>query len=159
MLESLQAIRALGLSSVFEDLYHGRPVPGTIGFYFRYPSAFHGLTLEDGRPLTDGTQIPIVADADFYEICFFDPKTNGFVLKALEEPEIVLRVFASWQQFLAHRLLAIADSAAPPDELRIVADSIGFSHTERFFALLESMNDHTDAESRILGVQFVASIA
>lgn len=51
MIESLNAIRSLGLAPVFESLYFGREVPANVAIYMHYPTMFRNVTLEQCEPL------------------------------------------------------------------------------------------------------------
>lgn len=54
MIESLDAIRSLGLAPVFESLYFGTEVPANVRNYMSYPDLFRNVTLAQCGPLTDG---------------------------------------------------------------------------------------------------------
>jgi hypothetical protein len=144
MIESLNAIRSLRLAPVFEYLYFGKEVPADLTIYMRYPKMFHNINLAQGEPLTEGGLIPIVGDGNGDEICLFDPRTNHFVVKAVEEPEEAVREFASWQQYLAYALLDMADSGLDDDEVAEVAEAIGFRRTDELIALLEELETLPD---------------
>ncbi len=139
MIESLNTIRSLGIGPVFESIYFGRDVPEVISPYFGYPDLFRKTALIDCGPLTEGRLIPICDDGNGDNICLFDPVKREFVVKFMEEPEEVVREFSLWQQYLAHVLLAIADSGATDDEIVEVADLIGFKQTEGLLALLSEL--------------------
>jgi hypothetical protein len=155
MIESLNTIRSLGLAPVFEDLYFGRPVPADLDIYMRYPDRFHGWRLEDGDPLTKGVLIPIADDGSFYNIYFYDPVRHKFVVKFLEEPDKVEEEFDNWQQFLAYKLLEIVQSGPTDDELRAIAEVIGFKHTQQLFSLFEQMEGMSDSGVIQLDKEFI----
>ena len=155
MMESLNAIRSLGLAPVFEDLYFGRKVPGDIGLYLRYPDMFRNATDAPEGPLTAAGLVPIVADGNGDTVCFYDPRSSTFVLKSIEEPEQVERQFASWQQYLAYRLLEIADSGASDEEVAEVALATAFTRTEELLELLEEMESLTDQQVERRTGQFI----
>jgi hypothetical protein len=146
MIESLNAIRSLGLAPVFEDLYFGREVPADLRIHMSYPNRFRETSLSDWLPLTEGGLIPIVDDGNFYDICLYDPHRRKFMVKFIEEPGTVAREFDSWQQFLAYKLLEIADSGPEDAALAEVAEAVGFNHTPRLLALLREMEALPDAE-------------
>lgn len=144
MIESLNAIRTLGLAPVFESLYFGREVPANLAVYMRYPKMFRNATLAQCEPLTEGGLVPIVDDGNGYNICLFDPRRGAFVVKFIEEPHRVVREFASWQQYLAYALLEIADSGLSEEELVEVAQATGFKRTGELVALLREMESLPD---------------
>jgi len=155
MIESLNAIRSLGLARVFEDLYFGRDVPHGLQISMRYPGEFRTTSLVEWQPLTASGLVPIVDDGNFPEICLYDARRQRLVVKALEEPAERLREFVSWQQYLAHRLLAIADSGLSDPELIDVANADGFARTAELIALLDEMGNLTDREADVRAARFV----
>ena len=54
MIESLNAIRSLGLAPVFEGFYFGSEVPANVAIYMRYPDMFRNVALAQCEPLTGG---------------------------------------------------------------------------------------------------------
>ena len=89
-------------------------------------SEFRNATLDEWKPLTEGSLVPIIDDGSFYDICLFDPRRQKFVVKNVEEPEQIVREFDSWQSYLAYALLEIADSGPSDVELVQVAEAVGF---------------------------------
>jgi hypothetical protein len=159
MIESLDTMRRLRLAGVFEDLFFGRSVPADLQIYMSYPSRFHDTTLGDWQPLTDGGLIPIVDDGNFYDICFFDPNRRKFVLKFVEEPRTIVREFDSWQQFLAYKLLDIAESGPDEDTLVELADAVGFTHTRELLSVLREMKALADDDVEGRAEQFIRILA
>jgi hypothetical protein len=145
MIESLNAIRALGLAPVFESLYFGREVPANLAVYMGYPAVFRSATLAQCAPLTEGGLVPIVDDGNGQRICLFDPGAGGFVVKFLDEPREIVREFSSWQQYLAYALLEMADSGLSEDELIEVAEATGFTRTADLVAVLHEMESLPDS--------------
>jgi len=159
MTESLNAIRTLGLAPVFEDLYFGREVPSNLQIAMRYPTEFHNTTLDEWKPLTEGSLIPIVDDGNFSSICLFDPSKRKFVVKLIEEPARIVREFDSWQQYLAYALLEIADSGLSEEELTQLAGTIGFRHTAGLLSLLRDMETLSDDAIDEREAQFIQACA
>src|SRR5262245_20528128 len=159
MTESLDTIRTLGLGHVFEDLYFGRDVPANLRIYMRYPSEFRNATLNEWKRLTEGILVPIVDDGNFYNICFFDPRRRNFVVKNVEEPKRIVREFVSWQSYLAHALLEVADSGPSEAELIQVAGAVGFQHTAELLSLLEEMDELSDREIDQRADRFIQACA
>ena len=159
MIESLNAIRSLGLASVFEDLYFGRAVPANLDIYMTYPAKFHSLSLEDCDPLTADGLIPILDDGNFYHLYFFDPARHKFVVKFLEEPDKVVKEFGTWQQFLAYKLLEITQSGPTDNELLAIAEAVGFRYTQQLFSLFERMEGMLDSEIDPLEEKFIRACA
>lgn len=159
MIESLNTIRSLGLPPVIEDLYFGRPVPGDLRIYMNYPSEFRGARLDAWAPLTEGGLIPLVDDGNFSEVGLYDPGNGTFIVKSIEEPDRTLRRFDSWQQYLAFRLLAIADSGAGEEELARVAEVVAFKYTAPLLSLLREMETLPDQEIDQRTERFIAECA
>jgi hypothetical protein len=159
MIESLNAIRSLDISPVFEDLYFGKAVPANLQIYLRYPTQFHNTSLNDWEPLTAGGLIPIVDDGNFGEICLFDQARRKFVVKSPEEPGRIEREFDTWQQFLACKLLEIADSGLSDEELVEVADAVKFRHTPKLLLLLQEMDELSDHEIKEAADDFIEACA
>ena len=159
MIESLNIIRSLGLAPVFEDLYFGRDVPAGLVTYMRYPAEFRNTSLDDWQSLTSGGLVPIVDDGNFQEVCLFDTQRRRFVTKSIEEPAENVQEFDSWQQYLAQRLLEIADSGLDYTELGDVASTVGFERTAELIALLDEMESMTDAEAEERAERFVRESA
>ena len=159
MIESLNVIRSLGLAPVFEDLYFGREVAAGLETCMRYPDEFRNSSLADWKSLTSGGLVPIVDDGNFQEVCLFDTQRHRFVVKSVEEPTEIVREFASWQQYLAQRLLEMADSGMDDAELEQVAKTMGFLRTGEFIDLLNEMESLTDAEAEKLAARFVQESA
>jgi hypothetical protein len=67
------------------------------------------------------------------------------VLKFIEEPHLIVKEFASWQQYLAYALLEIADSGPGEAELVDVALATGFKRADELVALLLEMESLPDA--------------
>jgi len=146
MIESLNTIRSLGLAPIFEDLYFGREVPANLRVYMSYPSQFRSGSLNTWLPLTEGRLIPIVDDGNFYNVCLYEPQQRKFVVKFIEEPDKTAREFDSWQQYLAYKLLEIADSGPSEAELTEVAEAVGFNYTPELLLLLREMEALSDQE-------------
>ncbi len=155
MIESLRAIRSLTLAPVFEDLYFGRDVPANLQIYLRYPREFHDASPGDLRRLTEGRFVPLVNDGNLDTVCLFDPERRSFVVKSLDEPETVVQEFDHWQQFLAAKLLEIADSGPSRAELRAIAAIVGFRRTPELLALLDELESLPDAEVDTRSAEFV----
>lgn len=159
MIESLQAIRSLGLAPIFESLYFGKDVPESVALYMSYPSVFRESTLAEGGPLTEGGLVPIVDDGNFDNVCLFDPQRQVFVVKLVEEPDQVVTEFASWQQYLAFALLEIVDSGADDDELIELASVTGFKRTNELIALVGEMESLSDQVADQRCERFIESCA
>ncbi|HXH50591.1 MAG TPA: hypothetical protein VNM47_14720 [Terriglobia bacterium] len=159
MIESLNVIRSLGLAPVFEDLYFGRDVPDGLETYMRYPAEFRNTSLDDWQSLTSGGLVPIVDDGNLQEVCLFDTQRRRFVTKSIEEPAEIVQEFDSWQQYLAQRLLEIADSGLDDTELEDVASTVGFERTAELIALLDEMESMTDAEAEERAARFIRESA
>ena len=155
MNESLYAIRRLGLARVFEDLYFGSDVPAGLQIYMRYPREFHSGSLVDWQPLTLGGLIPILADGNFQEVCLFDSRAGRFVVKSIEEPAVAACEFVSWQQFLAHRLVEIADSGLDGAGFAALANAVGFARTNELIALLDMLDGLGDVDAAERAAQFI----
>ena len=156
MIESLETIRALKLAPVFEDLYHGKPGLN-LALYFSYPTEFHEANMVELDVLIGGRLIPIVADAEAQEICLFDPLEKSFVTKSIEQPQQPEQVFTNWQQFLATKLLEIADSGASDEELSELATEMRFSNLQGLLRTLAKMDQMSDREANRIADEFVAS--
>ena len=159
MIESLNTIRSLELPSVVEDLYFGRSVPSNLQIYLKYPSEFHNRRVEECRMLTAGGVVPLLSDGNFSDIYCFDASRRKFVIKSAEEPDKTQREFDSWQQFLAYKLLEIADSGVTDDELVSIADVLEFSHTDELISLLHRMEELSDEASLHLAEEFIQTFA
>lgn len=157
MMESLEAIRSLGLAAVFEELYHGRPISSQLRIYMSYPARFRDSTLEDWGPLTAGGLVPIVDDGNFDQVCLYDAAKGCFVLKLVEEPADTVEQFDSFQQFLAYALMEIADSGLSDDELAELAEAVGFRYLNGLLSLLGELDSLSDAKAEKRAAQFVAS--
>ena len=155
MIESLNTIRSLGLAPIFEDLYFGREVPANLRVYMSYPSQFRSASLSTWLPLTEGRLIPIVDDGNFYDICLYDPQQRKFVVKFIEEPDRTVREFDSWQQYLAYKLLEIAESGPTEGELIEVAEAVGFNHAPELLSLLREMAALSDREIEQRAERFI----
>jgi hypothetical protein len=159
MIESLNVIRLLGLAPVFEELYFGRADPARLLFSMSYPDQFRGLSLKDCEPLTSGGLIPLFSDDNFYDIYFYDPTRHKFIVKFLEEPDRVLREFDTWQQFLAYKLLEVAETGPSDEELKGAAETMGFKHTAELLSLLRRMEGLSDIEIDQLEDEFIRACA
>jgi hypothetical protein len=159
MRESLNAIRSLGLAPIFEDIYFGRADLADILFCMKYPSKFRDLKLEDCEPLTSGGLVPLFSDDNFYDIYLYDPARHKFVVKFLEEPCRIKREFDNWQQFLAYKLLEVAETGPSDDELRAVAEVLGFRHTAELGSLFERMEGISGREIEQLEEAFIRACA
>ena len=111
-----------------------------------YPSQFRSASLNTWLPLTEGRLIPIVDDGNFYDICLYDPQQRKFVVKFIEEPDKPVREFDSWQQYLAYKLLEIAESGPSEGELIAIAEAVGFNYTAELLSLLREMEALSDRE-------------
>jgi len=147
VIESLTAIRQLGLAPIFETLYFGKDVPAAVAIYMRYPDMFRNLTPAQSGALTKGGLVPIVDDGNGDSICLFDPERLAFVVKFVEEPDRIAREFVSWQQYLAYALLGIADSGAGDEELQALSETVGFLRTRELLGLLHDIEALPDRES------------
>lgn len=141
MIESLNAVRSLGLAPVFEQLYFGREVPAGVATYMQYPQMFRDATPAQCEPLTQGGLVPIVDDGDGGRICLFDPHTGAFVV------------------YLAYVLLEIADSGLGEEELIDVAQATGFKRTGELVALLRELESQGDAAAGQLCEHFIDECA
>ena len=79
--------------------------------------------------------------------------------RSIEEPAETVQEFDSWQQYLAQRLLEIADSGLDDTELEDVAKTVGFTRTAELIALLDEMETLTDAEAGERAAQFIRESA
>jgi hypothetical protein len=159
MIESLNAIRSLKIAPVFEDLYFSKAVPANLQVYMGYPIQFHNTSLNDWQPLTAGGLIPIIDDGNFYDICLFDQARRKFVVKFLEEPSRIKREFDTWQQFLAYKLLEIAESGLSEEELVEVAEAVEFRRTPELLSLLREMEELPDDEIEQAADNFIEACA
>jgi hypothetical protein len=155
VIESLNAIRSLGLAPIFEDLYFGKANSASLLFMLKYPSKFHDLRLEECQPLTSGGLIPLFSDDDFYDIYLYDPVRHKVVVKFLEEPDTIDREFDNWQQFLAYKLLELSETGPTDDELRAVAEVAGFRHTSELFSMFERMKQLSGIDAQQLEEDFI----
>jgi hypothetical protein len=144
MKESLETIRSLELSGVFEDLYWGRDVPFDLDIYMSYPAQFRDTSLEDWHPLTSGGLVPVVDDGNFYNICFLDPDRNVFVVKFIGNPDVIISEYSSWQQYLANCLMEMADSGLGQRELIAIATKVGFDDLNALSSLLNELEQLAD---------------
>ena len=161
MIESLDTMRTSARRESLRICTSAEDVPADLQIYMSYPSRFHDTTLGDWQPLTEGGLIPIVDDGNFYDIRFFDPNRRKFVLKFVEEPGTIVREFDSWQQFLAYKLLDIAESGLDEDTLVELADADGIhAHPGVAFMLREMKTlADDDVEGSHLAEQFIRILA
>ncbi|HET7213319.1 MAG TPA: hypothetical protein VFL79_07025 [Terriglobia bacterium] len=89
----------------------------------------------------------------------FDTQRRRFVTRSVEEPAVTVQEFDSWQQYLAQRLLEIADSGLDDTELEGVAKTVGFTRTAELIALLDNMENLTDEEAEERVAQFIRESA
>jgi hypothetical protein len=60
-----------------------------------------------------------------------------------------------WQQFLAYKLLDIAESGLDEDTLAELADAVGFTHTRELLSVLREMKALADDDVEGRAEQFI----
>jgi len=156
--EAYAALASLNPAPVFLQAYHTERLPENLDISFGVPEEFF-IAADSQEPYTHGQMIPILDDGNFGLVTFLNPHTRELVQVDVESPGEVRGVFQNWQQFLADLLIGIGESGVTDEQLRRIAELVGFAHTDALFAFFERIQDANNAEYRALREQFVSSIS
>jgi hypothetical protein len=143
--DALECLARLGLPEVFRRLYTGGPVAPRVAAHFRCPEAVFYHPDANGSSLK-GRMVPLFVDPESGQRVFFDPEAGEFV-EAKDGASFVLAPhFRSWQQYLAERLIRIAEAGAGEEELKAVAEATGFKYVQEVLAFRDACLDHPAEE-------------
>ncbi|MCH7725617.1 MAG: hypothetical protein IH991_03925 [Planctomycetes bacterium] len=152
--ESLATLESLGVAAVFTDSYRTKELPARLNIFFGPPEEFF-LAPETQVVYTHGHLVPLLDDGNFGLVIFYDPESTNIIQMDVEVPDDSRCTFTSWQQYLAHLFIGIAESSDDDVELAQIADIIGFQHMQR---TLEFMDADDDGDWGDRCSEFVASL-
>jgi hypothetical protein len=152
------ALASLNPASVFLQSYQSRSLPEGLEIYFGPPEELF-LAPETQERYTGNHLVPLLDDGNFGLVTFLDPDTRELVQIDVESPDESRTIFQHWQQYLADLLLQIGESVEDDEDLRRIADLIGFAHTDELFAYFARTDELSPDEWSEAREQFLSSIA
>jgi hypothetical protein len=150
--QAYAALASLNPVPVFLDTYRLRPLPEDLDIYVGPPEEFF-IAPETQEPYTRNRLVPILDDGNFGVVTFLDPASRNLVRIDVESPHDPYEPFQHWQQYLAHLMLRVGESIDSDDQVRRIAELIGFSHANKLFEYYEraqSMSSEACWEARRL---------
>ena len=118
---------------MFLDSYRVRHLPENLDIYFGPPEEFF-ITPDTQEIYTRNHLVPILDDGNFGLVTFLDPEARQLVQMDVESPDESRATFQHWQQFLADLMIRIGESEDEDEQVRRMADVVGFAHTDELFA-------------------------
>lgn len=153
-----QHLASLNPAPVFLQAYESKRLPEDLDIYVGCPEEF--FLASDTLPAYIGDSlIPILDDGNFGIVTFYDVTDGSLIQKDIESPGEVIARFAHWQQYLADLMIRIGESVEDEDQLRRIAQLIGFLHFPALMAFFDDCADNprpSEYEGRRL--RFIAGI-
>ncbi len=153
--QAKDCLKSIEVAPIFEQSYESKRLPKELDIFFGPPEEFF-LAPDTQRSYSNAVLIPILDDGNFDRVLFYDPQTNSFVEKSIEEPDYACPL-ASWQQYLASLMIRIIEGIDAEDsELAEIADLIAFKHLDKTLAFLDSVLEDDDYREK--QNQFIAEL-
>jgi hypothetical protein len=134
------ALESLGPAPIFLEAYRKERLPRDLDIYVGVPEEFF-LAPDTETAYTGGLLIPILDDGNLEIITFYDPDTGALIQKDIESPREILARLANWQQYLADLMIRVAETIEDDEEVRDIADLVGFRHYKELMEFLEEQSE------------------
>jgi hypothetical protein len=134
--QARKALEGLSPAPIFLEAYRSERLPMDLQIDFGPPEEFF-LAPDTVSAYTDGRLIPILDDGNFGIVTFYDPDTGALLQKDVESPQEILDRFENWQQYLASLMMRFAETIDDDEDLRNIAELIGFRHFQELMAFYD----------------------
>jgi hypothetical protein len=155
--EAHRTLELLGVAPIFLHSYSTRPLPRNLDIFFGPPEELF-LEPETQGVYTEGRLIPILDDGNFGLVTFYDPRDKSLIQKDVETPGEIQARYRNWQQYLADLLMRIAEVIEDENELKDIAQLVGFRHLAETLACLDRLAAKSDNEWNRGKEQFIAEL-
>jgi hypothetical protein len=152
------ALASFHPAPIFLEAYRSQRLPLNLDIYFGPPEEFF-LFPDTEAAYTGGRLIPILDDGNFGIVTFYDPDSGDLLQKDVESPREVRARLATWQQYLADLMIRIAETIEDDDEVRDIAELIGFRYYLELMAFLEERPEEPFEEYHERRRVFIGSLS
>ena len=135
--QAFAVLSQLGVAPIFLESYRSKRLPEDLDVLFGPPEAFF-LDPEIQDVYTEGRLIPLLDDGNFGVVTFYDPRDGTFVKMDVESGPENATILANWQQYLADLMIFVYENNDDDDEVRRIAELVGFSELPRIIEFARS---------------------